>query len=87
MIFHMELIFQAMPCLEYTKYFKKNQELLMHLHNKYFIKLYKSCLWYQFQEEMLNKKQLQKSTCYFLDQDLNISNIFYKIKIKIKKKN
>ena len=32
----------------------------MHLHNKYFIKLYKSCLWYQFQEEMLNKKTVTK---------------------------
>ena len=54
----------------------------MHLQNKHFNKLYMSCLWWQFQDEMFHKKTFTKKTpdifCIQV-QDFNISDIFYNI--------
>ena len=54
----------------------------MHLQNMLSNKLYMSCLWQQFQEEMLHKKTFTKKApnifCIQV-QDVNHSDIFYKI--------
>ena len=54
----------------------------MHMKNKHFNRLYMSCLWLQFQDKMIHKKTFTKKApdifCIQV-QDVNISDVFYKI--------
>ena len=78
MNFHVEMTLKAKQCQECKKYFKMKQESLMHLPNKHFIKSYVSCLWQQFQDEMLHTKTLPKKTPDIFVTKFNISvHTFY----------
>ena len=69
MNFHVEMTLKAKTCQECKKYLKTKQESLIHLPKKHFIKLYMSCLWQQFQDEMLHtKKSAKKAPGIFLNQ-------------------
>ena len=52
------------------------------------IRLYMSCVWKQFQDEMLHQKKIAKDPLdffWFKAGDFNISDIFYKIKKNLNK--
>ena len=82
MIFHMEMIFKALPCQQCRTYFKKKQESLKHLQNKHFIKLYMPCLWLHFQDKMLHKKTFTKKAPNFLDSSSRFQHFRHNLQIK-----
>ena len=70
------LIFKAMQCQEFRKYFNKKQGSLMHLQNKHFNKLLCHVCGNSFKKTFT--KKAPDIFCIQV-QDLNVSNNFYKI--------